>query len=341
MEKRQVEVSTGIIFRVVLIVLALWFLYLVREVIVLIFVSVLIVSAIDPAVDWMQRKRIPRSLGVAIVYVLLFAVIGLSVSFLIPPLVEQFKDFSQKIPSFSHELTNLVNDAEKYFGTEQLPADQQALPQLSDNLSLLSGKIFSGTVGFFSGFISTIAILAMAFYMAVKEDGIRKFIVSLTPEKHRQYAANLTERIKFKLGRWLQGQLILMVIIFALDFIGLSLLNVPYALALALFAGLMEVIPYVGPIISAIPGVILGFTISPLIGFLTLLLYWLAQQFENYVVLPQIMKKAVGLNPITVIVALLIGVKLGGVSGAILAIPAAAAISVVTEDLLADKDKKE
>lgn len=341
MEKRQVEVSTGIIFRTVLIILSLWFLYLVRDVIALIFVSVLIVSAIDPAVDWLQRKRIPRSLGVAMIYVLLFAIVGLSISFLIPPLVEQFRDFSQKIPSFSHELTNLVNDVEKYFGSGQTPTNQQALPQLSDNLSSLSGKIFSGTVGVFSGFISAIAILAMAFYMAVKEDGIRKFIISLTPEKHRQYAANLTERIKFKMGRWLLGQLILMVIIFTLDFVGLSLLKVPYALALAIFAGLMEVIPYVGPIISAVPGVILGFTISPLTGFLTLLLYWLAQQFENYVVVPQIMKKAVGLNPITVIVALLIGIRLGGISGAILAIPAAAAIGVVTEDLLADKDKKE
>ncbi|HEX7586123.1 MAG TPA: AI-2E family transporter, partial [Patescibacteria group bacterium] len=99
----------------------------------------------------------------------------------------------------------------------------------------------------------------------------------------------------------------------------------------------MEVIPYVGPIISAIPGVILGFTISPFVGLMTLLLYWLVQQFENYVVVPQVMKKAVGLNPITVIVALLIGVKLGGAFGAILAVPIAAAIGVVVEDLMAEK----
>jgi predicted PurR-regulated permease PerM len=336
MEKRHIEISTGIIFRVVLIILALWFLYLVREVIALVFVSVLIVSAIDPAVDFLQSKKIPRAVGVTLVYLFILAIVSLSVSFLIPPLVEQSRDFSQKIPRLTHEITNFLT----YVGGEQSVnlSGQSAIPQLGSNISSFSSKIFSRTVGVFSGFISVIAILAMAFYMAVKENGIRNFIVSVVPKKHAEYAANLTERIKFKLGRWLQGQLVLMVVIFILDYVGLTLLNIPYALALAIFAGLMEVIPYVGPIISAIPGIILGFTISPLTGVLTILLYWLAQQFENYVVVPQIMKKAVGLNPITVIIALLIGVRLGGIFGAILAIPAAAAISVVTEDMFENKE---
>jgi predicted PurR-regulated permease PerM len=233
---------------------------------------------------------------------------------------------------------SFLDQLETYFGGQgDVLSSPQQISDLNNNFFSISGKIFSGTVGVFSGFISAIAILAMAFYMAVKEDGIKRFIVSLTPEKHKQYAADLTERIEFKMGKWLQGQLILMVIIFVLDFVGLSLLKVPYALALAIFAGFMEVIPYVGPIVSAIPGVILGFTISPLTGFLTVLLYWLAQQFENYIIVPQVMKKAVGLNPVTVIVALLIGVKLGGIPGAILAIPVAAAISVVIEDFLSEK----
>ena len=337
MEKRQIDISTGIIFRAVLIILALWFLYLVRDVIALIFVSILIVSAIDPAVDFLQRKKIPRSLGVSIIYLAIIAVISLSVSFLIPPLMEQFQDFSQKLPKFMQAISGFTDSFKFYLGNENTTGTQQAISGLGGEFSSLSGKIFTRTVGFFSGFISVIVILAMAFYMAVKENGIKNFIISVTPEKHKQYAAHLTEKIKVKMGKWMQGQLILMIIIFALDFIGLTLLKIPYALALAIFAGLMEVIPYLGPIISAIPGVIIGFTISPLTGFLAVLLYWLAQQFENYVVVPQVMKKAVGLNPITVIVAILIGIKLGGIFGAILAVPIAAAISVVTDDLMKEK----
>lgn len=337
MEKKQIDISTGIILKAVLVMLALWFLYLVRDVIALIFVSILIVSAIDPAVDFLQRKKIPRSLGVSIIYLAMLAIISLSVSFLVPPLVEQSRDFSQKIPKISETLSGFTDSFKFYFENENATGTQQAISGLSGEFSSLSGKIFTRTVGFFSGFISVLVILAMAFYMAVKENGIKNFIVSVTPEKHKEYAAHLTERIKVKMGRWMQGQLVLMVIIFVLDFIGLSILKIPFALALAIFAGLMEVIPYLGPIISAIPGVILGFTISPLTGFLTMLLYWLVQQFENYVVIPQVMKKAVGLNPITVIVAIMIGIKLGGIFGAILAVPIAAAVGVITDDLMKEK----
>jgi len=341
MDKRQVEISSGTIFRAILIILSIVFLYLVRDVIALIFISILIVSAIDPAVDWMQKKKIPRPLGVSIVYLAMLAVISLSVSFLIPPLVEQFRDLSQKLPAYYQSVMILMHDLGITFANKDAASGAiQSFSGLSTEFSSLSSQIFSKTIGFFSGFISIIVILAMAFYMAVKEDGIKKFIISVTPEKHKEYAAHLTGRIKYKMGKWMQGQLILMVIIFIIDLIGLSVLNIPYALALAIFAGLMEIIPYVGPLISAIPGVILGFTISPFIGFLTIILYWVAQQFENYVIVPQIMKKAVGLNPITVIVALLIGVKLGGIFGAIVAVPVAAAVSVITEDLMQEKKQE-
>ena len=152
----------------------------------------------------------------------------------------------------------------------------------------------------------------MAFYMAVKENGIKNFIVSVTPEKHKQYAAHLTDKNKIQNGKMDAGTACPDGDNICFRFRRPNLFKIPYALALAIFAGLMEVIPYLGPIISAIPGVILGFTISPFTGLLTMLLYWLAQQFENYVVVPQIMKKAVGLNPITVIVALLIGDQIRG-----------------------------
>jgi predicted PurR-regulated permease PerM len=130
-----------------------------------------------------------------------------------------------------------------------------------------------------------------------------------------------------------------MVIIFALDFLGFYFIGVPYALSLAIFAGLMEIVPYVGPIVSAIPAVILGLTISPMTGLMVLILVFAVQQFENHVIVPQIMKKALGLDPIAIILALLIGLKLGGVLGAILAIPIATAIGVVIEDLMKKPEK--
>jgi predicted PurR-regulated permease PerM len=299
-----------------------------------------IVSAIEPAVNWMHKRKIPRSLGVIIVYFLLFSVIGLSVSFLIPPIAEQFKDLYYKLPEYSKNMEEYLQGIKGYFQTQGNMLDiQKLVSQSSSSLSEISSNIFSRTIGVFSGFISTIVVLALVFYMAVKQDGISNFVALVVPEKHKEYALSLTSRIKAKIGRWMTGQLLLMVIIFVLDFLGFYFIGVPYALSLAIFAGLMEIIPYVGPIVSAIPAIILGLTVSPMTGLLVLILVFAVQQFENHVIVPQIMKKALGLNPIAIILALLIGLKLGGVLGAILAIPITTAIGVVIEDLMKKSEK--
>jgi predicted PurR-regulated permease PerM len=340
LEKTHVEISTGTIFRTLLVLLGCWFLYLVRDIIALLFISLVIVSAIEPLVDWMHKKKVPRSLGVIIVYIILFSAIGLSISLLIPPLTEQFRDLYNKLPEYSQNIEQSLQGVKDYFQTQGTMLNiQELISQSISSFSSISGNIFSRTVGVFSGFISTIVVFALVFYMAVKQDGINNFVALVVPEKHKDYALSLTSRIKTKIGRWMSGQLLLMVIIFILDFIGLYFIGVPYALSLAIFAGLMEIIPYVGPIVSAIPAIILGLTVSPMTGLLVLLLVFAVQQFENHVIVPQIMKKALGLNPIAVILALLIGLKLGGVLGAVLAIPIATAIGVIVEDLMKKPDK--
>lgn len=339
-EKTNIEISTGTIFRTLLIILGCWFLYLVRDIVALLFISLVIVSSIEPAVNWMHERKIPRSLGVGIVYLLLFSIIGLSISFLIPPLTEQFRDLYSKLPEYSQRVEQSLQGIKDYFQTQGNMLDiQNLIGQSNSSFSEISGNIFSRTVGVFSGFVSAIVVLALVFYMAVKQDGIGNFVALVIPEKHKEYALSLTSRIKAKIGRWMTGQLLLMVIIFALDFLGFYFIGVPYALSLAIFAGLMEIVPYVGPIVSAIPAVILGLTISPMTGLMVLILVFAIQQFENHVIVPQIMKKALGLDPIAIILALLIGLKLGGVLGAILAIPIATAIGVVIEDLMKKPEK--
>jgi predicted PurR-regulated permease PerM len=339
LEKTHVEISVGIIFRTLLIILGLWFVYLVRDIVALLFIALVIVSGIEPAVNWMHSRKIPRPIGVIIIYAILFSIIGLSISFLIPPMTEQFKDLYQNLPSYSQNLENYFQGVKNYFQTQGNIVDiQKIIGNSGGSLSEVSGNIFSRTVGVFSGFISAIVVLVLVFYMAVKQDGIGNFVSSVVPDKHKEYALSLTERIKAKIGRWMTGQLLLMVIIFVLNFVGLYFIGVPYALSLAIFAGLMEVVPYIGPIVSAIPAIILGLTVSPMTGLMVLILVFAVQQFENHVIVPQVMKKALGLNPIVVILALLIGLKLGGVLGAILAIPIATAIGVVVEDLMKKPD---
>lgn len=333
-ERTTVDISIGIIFRTVLIVLAVWFVYLIKDIIALLFIAIVMVAAMDPIVYRLHRRKIPRVVGVSIVYFCLLAVIGLIASFLVPTLVAQFEEFVRNLPDIARGLENSFQGLNAFFQAQHIALSTQSL--LSDFGAEASGSfggIFTATVGIFSFFVAAIIVLVMAFYMAIKEDGIKNFIVSVVPEKHKEYAGSLELRVQRKIGRWMLGQIFLMVIVFLLDFIGLSILGVPFALTLAILAGLMEIVPYIGPIVSAVPAVIVGLSVSPLTGFFVLILYIIVQQFEGHILLPQVMKKAVGLHPIATILALLIGLKLGGIPGAVLAIPIATAVSVFLGDL--------
>ncbi len=342
LEKQTVNISTGIIFRTILIILALWFLYVVRDIIALLFVSVLIVALIEPVVNWMQKKGIGRGLGILLIYLFLLVFLGLASFFMIPYLTDQFKELIKKIPEYSQNFNHLFSGVENYFQVQSNGTSSDAAniwENIKGNFSEISGNIFTTTVGFFSGIISVVVVFALVFYMTVREDGIKNFIVAIVPKKQEEYATSLVIRIKNKIGKWMQGQLLVMLSIFILDFIWLSVLGIPYAFILALFAGLMEIIPFFGPIISAVPGVLLGFLISPWKGLIALLLYIVSQQIESHVIVPQVMKRAVGLNPIVVILSLLIGFKLGGVLGAILAIPIATGINIAVEDMMINREK--
>jgi predicted PurR-regulated permease PerM len=327
----KIDISTNIVVKTIAILLGLWFLFLVRDVVILLFIAVIIAASIDPVVDWLQKKKVSRSVGAMIIYVVLFSVVALIISFMVPSIVNQFNDFSKNSSQYFSSLNDLVHSSQNK-GIDKII--QGIADNAESSFSNISKNIFSKTLGVFSGLLSIVVVFSMAFYMVMEEDGIKKFIVSTVPDKKKVYAASLTDRIENKIGKWVLGQLFLMVVIFILDFVGLYLVGVPYPLLLACFAAILEVVPYVGPIIAAVPGIFLGFLVSPTVGMLAFLVYLIAQQFESHVVIPLTMKKAVGLNPVVTIVAILIGFKLAGVLGAIIAVPAATAISLVVSDLM-------
>lgn len=331
--KAQTEVTTRTMLKLIFILLAVWFLYSVLNVIAMLFIAVIIVAAVEPTVDWLENKKIPRPVGVLVIYAIMLLVLVAAISFLVLPMAGQFSEFAQNTPVYYQKISDSFASVGNFFLDNHINFSlQDIFDQISMWLSNFPQHLFSTTLGVFSGLISTIAVLSMAFYMAVVKDGIAKFVTIVTPKKYEEYAVDLTMRTKFKIGKWLQGQIFLMIVIGVFDFLGLWLVGVPYALMLAVFAGLFEIIPYVGPIISAIPGVFLGFLVSPLTGFLALLVYLVVQQLENNVLVPLIMKKAVGLNPVAVILALLVGAQLGGILGAILAIPVATAAGLFISD---------
>ncbi len=326
MEKVKFDISWSTIAKIALGVFAIWFLYAIREIAVLFFIVLVIVAALGPLVDRMS-KYIPRVLAL-ILLTLFFLGLLTAVGFLIiPPIVNQISQLAINLPviitKFGPFYTNIQQSISSY---------QESLFNVSSQIGRVTSGIYSTTIGFFSGIVAIFTILVLSFYMLLERDSIHGFFHSIVPDEHKDRVIEVIRKISFKMGSWLRGQFMLMSIVGVLDGVALAILGVPYALTLAVWGGLTEVIPYVGPWLGMIPAIIIAYTISPLKAILVLAIYVVIQQMESQFLAPKIMGRAVGLSPVIIILALLIGAKLMGILGVVIAVPAAAAVSVILQE---------
>ena len=341
--KRQlIDLSILSIVKFFLVILILFFLYIIKEILAILFVSLIFASAVDPWVDKMEKFKLPRWLGILLIYVAFFAIIFLAVYALIPPLVEQSSQLVKNFPGYFDKIGETYQGL-KNFSLEHGILDNlnQGISALKDNMATAVGSVVSSVFAVFGGLISFFVILVMTFYMTVEESAMKRSLSFILPEKYQPFTLQLINKVQKKIGDWLKGQLILSLIIGLMSYVGLLILGVNYALILAFIAAIGEFIPYVGPFISAVPAIFLAFTQSPAKALLVLILYIIIQQLENNLLVPKVMQKAVGLNPIISIVALLIGAKVAGLLGMILAIPVATAITVILREFWSTKEKVE
>lgn len=335
----SIEISTKTIIKVVLVLLGLVLLYLLRDVIIILFASLVIAAALGPWVTWLKKRKVPRSLSVILIYLVLLSILVLSVYLLIPPILSQIRALESQFPDLYDRIVPRILGLEGYSLREEFIHNTQGFfSAIGESLSVAARSIYGAFGLIFGGLLSAILILVLSFYLIVQKDALEKLIRTVVPPKRSPYWIDLLHRINIKIGRWLSGQIVLCLIIGVLTFCGLWLLGLKeYALVLAIFAGIMEIIPYFGPIIGAVPAIFLAFVQSPLLALFVIILYLAVQQFENHVLVPKVMQKAIGLNPLIVILALMIGGKLAGVLGLILAVPVATGISVFARDFM-DKD---
>lgn len=337
-DKKVISISTATLVKVAVILLLIYLAYLIADILVLLFIALIFASLIDPLADWFAKKRLPRGLAVLAIYVLILGIVVLIFFLLVPLVVTQASQLTANFGAYWQKAVDGASSLKSFtakFGLwENL---RTTLPSTIKGglgtVQSLVGSLF----GFFGGVLSLGLVLVITFYMVVEEEAFIRALRSLAPSSHQQYLAQLWGRVKKKLGSWLRGQLLLDLIVGILSYIGLLILDVQYALLVGLMAGLFETIPYAGPIFSGIVAVLLAFLQTgdwpkPV---LVALLFVVIQQLENHVLVPKVMQKTVGLNPIVSIVSLLIGYRLLGLPGAILAIPIATALSVVWTDVLA------
>jgi predicted PurR-regulated permease PerM len=339
MEKNIVHISLLSIVKFFLVILLFYFLFLIKSIVGILFVSLILSSAVDPWVDKLQGKKIPRSVSVLIFYIFLLAAVLAVIFLVIPPVVNELGMFSESFPVYYEKLANVFSSIKTFSAEHGLLEDFNAsIENIKNSIANGVGEIFSTVKGFVTSIVSFFIVLVFTFYMTVEEDGIKRSLRYLVPDKYQPFIVQLINKVQKKIGDWLKGQLILCLTMGIVVYIGLLILGVKFALLIAIIAMFGELIPYAGPIIAAIPAVLLTFAQSPAKTLLLIIFYLIVHRIENDILVPKIMQKAVGLNPIVSLAALLIGAEIGGLVGVILAIPVATAAMVIVRELWSERE---
>jgi predicted PurR-regulated permease PerM len=321
MINRRVDISYKTILFIAGFIAILWALYLIKEVIILLFVAIIFMSGLSPLVDKLEDDlNVPKPLAISLIYFIILVIIATLISLTLTPFVEQTSNLMTHFPTTVSKILPP--------GIDMNVIEQQATD--------FSKNALGFTLLIFNNFLAMVSILVLTFYLLLERDKLDKLVTQFAIG-HEERVKRVLDKIEEKLGSWLRGQIVLSLLIGILCYIALLLINVPYALPLAIVAGLLEVLPVIGPIISAIPAILIALLASPVQALLVGLSYLIIQQAESHVIVPQVMKKAVGLNPLIVILAVSIGGRLLGFSGALLAVPISVVIQIVTEDILREE----
>ena len=330
---------------VVLTVLILWAAYRVRDMLLLIYVSALLAIGFSPIVRLIERqkvlptgtRRFPRWLAILVLYVFILGTLT-GIAFMIAqPLVEQSQQLWAALP-------DMLRRGQEFLVAKGIPKESLTWQHALESAPRTGGGDAVGTVlgavmGVMGGLFGLLTVLILTFYILVEADALRDTMLRLFPARNRPRVAAASRDITVKVSAWLGGQLLLGAIIGATSAIGLWLLGIPFFYVLALISAVGELIPVVGPVLAAIPAVAVASTVSLKKALLVLVFFIVQQQFENHVLVPKVMERQVGVSAVTVIVALLIGGKLLGIVGAILAVPSAAILLVLFTEVRTEEEK--
>ncbi len=339
----HITVSSETIFKAILIGLLFWVLFMLKDLVLVVLTAVVIASAIEPFTQWFLKYRVPRVLAVIMIYILSIGGLLGVFYFFLPPLLN---DISGVLFTLSRSLegVSFTSPLATGVGGEGIVAElsrefsvETALLEVRNTLSTLSAGFLQTVSVVFGGVFSFILIIVLSFYLAVQEKGIENFLRLVTPLRQERFVLDLWQRTQHKIGLWMQGQLLLGFIVGVLVFLGLNVLGVRYSLFLAVLAAMMEIIPLFGPILAAAPAILIGFMGSATLGIMVAGFYVIIQQFENHLIYPLVVRKVVGVSPIVVILALVIGGKLAGFLGLLLAVPLATALLELLNKFERDK----
>lgn len=322
----KIEISHKTIIFTFLFVAGLFLLWQIRSLIGLFVVCFVLMETLHPAVMKLESKKIPRPLAIALIYAILLISLGVAVAGIIPSFVSQFNGFVNFLPKSIEQLDvfgiNATNISSQFKLFEKLPEN-----------------IAKTTISLFSNILSGIVVLMITFYMLLERRKMNQHSINLLGKEKGKKLIKIVEEIENKLAGWSKAELLLMLIVGIMSYIGYVILGLDFALALGLIAAILELIPNIGPTITTILASLVALNQSPLIVGLTIIWGILVQQLENNFIVPRIMKSKVGLNPLVTVFVLAIGAKLGGIVGTILAIPGYLTVEAILKTTVFNKNR--
>ena len=331
------QVSARLVARVVLVIAAvvgaLYFLYLIRDVVGLVLIAAFFAVAIAPAVNWLQKRRVPRWLAILLVYLgIASGIFGIGL-LIVPPLVNGVEDLSADLPGYVDDLRHnktFRDYDDRYQITEKLTQQAEELPS---KLGDAAGTLRDVTVGVFTRFVQLFSILVMTFFFVRDGPRVLEFLYRQVPPERAKRLRTIADDVSDAIAGYVFGNFVISVAAGLVTYVTLRILDVPFATPLAILFGFFDLIPLVGATLGGIlVGIVVAFVSFPaglIVWVVVLILY---QQIENNLIQPYVYGRAVQLHPLIVIVAILIGAALLGVLGALIAIPAAAAVQAVIRD---------
>jgi len=341
----NIHISMGTLFKVAVFALVIYLAYYLRGLLLVILSAVVIASVIEPGTRWLTNRGIQRVFAAVIMYLAILAGIMVLFTFIIPPIFSEVVSALNSLPKsiktidiFKPLTQNTLNGVKTIFpGLPTTISVGDLANTVTSTLSSFSGGLFDTVSGFFGGVFSLVLVFVISFYLSVQEDGVGEFLGIVTPLRHEEYARDLWRRAQSKIGKWMQGQIVLALVVGALVYVALLIVGIKHALLLACLAAIFELIPIVGMTLSAIPAFLLATLTGGIgLGLVVIAIYLFIQQIEAHLIYPLVVRKVVGVPSLLVIISLVAGAELAGFVGALLAVP----ITVALVEFLDDVQKK-
>lgn len=343
----RVYVTPRSILTVALVGAGIYVLWLLRDLTLLVLTAIVIASAIEPGITFFIRRGLPRFLATLLMYVLVFGSVFSLVYFFFPPIIADMVGALASLPQFLYSLNipeslrGLTNLSSIGASATQHETFVQTLLALQSAVSATSGGVVQFVAAFFGGILSFVLVIVLSFYFALQDTGVDDFLRLVMPVEHEEYAVDLWRRSQKKIGLWMQGQILLSVIVGVLVYLGLLIIGVPYALLLAIFTALAEIIPIFGSLLSGAAASFVAYSQGGLaLAAIVVGLYVVVNQFEANLIYPLIVKKVVGIPPLLVIVALIAGYTIAGFLGVVLSVPMAAILLEFLSDFYKRKRRR-